>query len=263
MKTTINLTTYVFGIIFYFLFFSIVCAQVGIGTTSPNGILDLNSSIYGLVLPRVELTKSNIQAPVLNPDGGSLAIGTVVYNINSTFSGSDDVTRGIYIWDGLDWINEFPLKHATIFKQTSYIRTKSNEGYKNVTGLVSQSFTTKYTGIYKIEISVNFGGGHVQNLTSGTDVLAQKGNFKFTFDGTDTIFPLSAWSVYGSTQYYLIWEQASIVVYKTLLAGTLYNFTLSFDQFDSPKFVSNGNGGNGRGYIGFDIPCSVEFIYLD
>ena len=38
-------------------------AQVGINTTSPNGILDINSTSQGVVLPRLALTATTVMAP--------------------------------------------------------------------------------------------------------------------------------------------------------------------------------------------------------
>jgi hypothetical protein len=242
---------------------------VGIGTTSPKGALDLDSDVYGLVLPRVQLTKSNLAAPVVNPNTGNLAVGTVVYNTNTTTSGSYDVSPGIYMWNGVDWINEFPKKNAQIFKQTSDIRTSSDVGWQNIPGLTSTTFfTPKYTGTYKVEVSANYGGGYARNLVGGeTNPLVQSGDFRFRFDITganvDHIFPIKTYSVYGNIQYYLIWEQATIILYETLTAGQNYYFFLQFDQHPSPGFVNSGNSSTGRGYVGYDIPCSVEFTYLD
>ena len=75
-------------------------AQVGINTTTPNGILDINSTTHGFVLPRVALTATNVQAPVTNPQGGAVAIGTLIYNTATTNTGSNDVSPGFYVWDG-------------------------------------------------------------------------------------------------------------------------------------------------------------------
>lgn len=259
---------------FFLIFLSTTTfAQVGIGTVTPNGALDLNddsgTNRYGLVLPRVALTSTILATPIINPDGsGTLAIGTVVYNTVSTATGTDDVYPGIYMWDGADWINEFPKKHAEIFKQEpplTALRTVTAGSYQNIPNLVGRTFTPKYTGTHKIEISMNYGGGYVENLGVGTDVAAQKGIFKFTFDGVDELTPLQTWSArHGSgTRYYDIWEQATIVVYKELVAGTGYSFSLSFDQTESNGFVNNGDSSNGMGWLGGDIPCTVEFVFLD
>ncbi len=274
MKKKYLTTIQLFVFLGVMLFSAFSFGQVGIGTSTPEGALDLNSQnlpvnqYYGLVLPRVALTDATVPAPVINPDnpGDPLPIGTVVYNTNTTYTGLNDVSPGIYMWNGVDWINEFPKKDAEIFKQdmSSEFRTQSTGGYVTIPGLLNQSFTPKYTGRYKIELSVNYGGGYADNLAGGkTNPLSQKGIFKLTFNGVDYLVPISSHSTYGTTQYYLIWEQATTVMYQTLTKGTSYNFTLQFDQLASPGFVSNGNSGTGKGYIGYDIPCSVEFVYVD
>jgi len=252
------------------LFFSIsISAQtVGINTKTAEGILDVSSGIHGIVLPRIALTGTNVAAPVLNPQGGGLAVGTVVYNTNATATGSDDVYPGVYVWSGTEWVNKFTKKHAAFFTQSSFFQPASNAGYENIPGLNNQSFVANYTGVYKVEISVNFGAGYIKNASAGTDVAAQEGIFRFTFDGTDYFMPLKTYGTHidgaGGTTYYAIWEQFSIVDYLNLTAGVSYNFDLDFDQFDSPGFVNNGNSGTGKGYIGIPdhVPCSVEFIYI-
>ncbi|RFN58752.1 hypothetical protein [Marixanthomonas ophiurae] len=250
------------------LFISVpLFAQVGINTTTPNGILDVNSSNTGVVLPRVALTATNVMAPAINPKTGvtNIPAGTVVYNTNNTTNGVNDVYKGIYVWNGTRWINQFPLKHSEIFKQTGHERTRSNQGYKNIDNLVNKTFKAKYSGTYKIELSVNYGGGYVDS-NYDINVATQKGNFRLTYEsesGTkNKIIPAKAISTDGNTQFYLIWEQHKVVYYETLRAGQEYDFSLKFDQSDSPEFVGNGNSGSGLGYIGYDIPCSVEFTYL-
>ncbi len=247
-------------------------AQVGIGTVTPKGVLDLNddsgTNKYGLVLPRVALSRTDLATPVLNPQGGNPAIGTVVYNTSTTNFGRESVYPGIYMWDGIDWINEFPKKNAEIFKQDNSggaLRTVTAGGYQNISGLVSQIFTPAYTGTYKIEVSVNWGGGYVTDSGFGTDVAVMSGIFKLTFDGVDELFPAHTWSGRhgGGTQYYDIWEQSTVVIYKDLVANTPYNFGLRFDQTVAGGFVSNGDSGTGMGWLGGDIPCTVEFVFLD
>lgn len=247
-------------------------AQVGIGTVTPDGVLDLNSDSgtnkYGLVLPRVSLTRTDVAAPVLNPQGGNPAVGTVVYNIATSYQGDYSVYPGIYMWDGIDWINEFPKKNAQIFQQSmaSSFPTQTTGGYQAITGLQNQTFTPVYSGTYKVEVSMNWGGGQLENLGTGTDVAVQSGMFKLELSGdADRFFPHHTWSGRhgGGTQYYLIWEQTTTVFYKELIAGTTYTFTLSFDQTVSDGFINGGNSGAGLGYVGYDIPCTIEFVYLD
>lgn len=261
-------------------------AQVGIGTVTPDGALDLNSdeeksgsapNKYGLVLPRVVLSRTDVAAPVVNPvSPGDLAIGTVVYNTATTSQSTFSVYPGIYMWDGVNWINEFQKKNAQIFAQeypnssAPYVRTVTTAGYQEIPGLGvsdAKTFTPVYSGTYKIEVSVNWGSGTVEDLGSGVNVAAQKGIFKFAFGSPaeDELIPIESWSAKfgGGTVYFDIWEQKNIVLYKDLVAGTAYSFSLGFDQTVSDGFINNGNSEAGMGWIGIDLPCTVEFVFLD
>ena len=53
-------------------------AQIGIGTTTPEGALDVVSANSGHVVPRVANT-----AAVVNPQGGAISNGTMVYDLSS------------------------------------------------------------------------------------------------------------------------------------------------------------------------------------
>lgn len=98
---------YLSSIIIILLFnFNEVNAQVGVGTTTPNGALDITSTTNGVVVPNIALTSRAVSAPVVNPNGGGApAIGTLIWNTASTSLGtSNDVKPGFYYWDGSIWI---------------------------------------------------------------------------------------------------------------------------------------------------------------
>ena len=92
MKTN---NTYFKIIAFLFLTINSVNAQVGIGTTSPNGALDITSTTDGLLIPRVALTITTSALPLTTP-----TISELIYN-SATVA---DVTPGYYYWDGAKWI---------------------------------------------------------------------------------------------------------------------------------------------------------------
>ncbi len=92
---------------FYLLFLLYSCSlfsQVGIGTTTPNGALDVVSTNQGLLMPRVELTSTNVSAPVINPASGVLANSTLIYNSATNGVFPNNVFPGFYYWDGLKWV---------------------------------------------------------------------------------------------------------------------------------------------------------------
>jgi len=262
------------------LTFNSAFAQVGIGTTSPKGALDIESTQYGVAYPSVALTATNLEAPVVNPTTDPLEIGTTVYNTNITNNGSFDVEPGIYSWDGSIWVRHYYKRQVEGFKQTGVLRSSSNGGWEVVTGFpvtTPRTFFAKFTGLYKIELKLNYGGG---NMVDNDDVNVGlfEGDFRFSFSGSVTspyIIRAKSYSTFNQyiggtsgTQFRNISAQVYKTIYVNLVAGTIYTFSLEFDQYPDPDtnltigFLNNGDSGNGRGYVGQDIPCIVEFTYL-
>lgn len=80
-------------------------AQVGVGTTTPEGALDVSSSTNGLVPPRVALSAVNVSAPVVNPNGGGAPVaGTFVWNTATAGVSPNNVAPGLYYWDSTRWV---------------------------------------------------------------------------------------------------------------------------------------------------------------
>ncbi len=258
------------AIVFIILIPCFIFSQVGIGTNTPKGMLDINSNRFGVVYPNVTLTATNVESPVINPAGGNLVAGTTVYNNNTTNTGTNDVQPGISVWNGSKWITQSYKRQVEIFKQTNDVRPRSNAGWEEVTGLGvtdNKTFTAKYSGKYKIEVKVNFGGGDMVN-NGDMNVAYQSGTFRFVFNGTSYPISVNTISAYndhisGGINYSDVTKESYINLYVTLTAGITYSFYLEFDQNNSPGFVNNGNSGNGRGYINSNNPCLVEFTYID
>lgn len=79
-------------------------AQVGIGTTNPQAFLDLNSNTQGVLISKVALTSRNIELPVVNPQGGGVVEGTLVYNTSTSGVAPLNVSPGFYFWNGSFWV---------------------------------------------------------------------------------------------------------------------------------------------------------------
>ncbi|HKX86547.1 MAG TPA: hypothetical protein VJL37_07735 [Flavobacterium sp.] len=77
----------------------------GIGTSTPQGALDVvaGTNNYGFVIPRVALTASNAQSPVTNPQTGVIPAGTIVYNTATAGTAPNNVSPGLYFWNGTRW----------------------------------------------------------------------------------------------------------------------------------------------------------------
>ncbi|NND62104.1 MAG: hypothetical protein HKN48_02800 [Flavobacteriaceae bacterium] len=269
--------------------------QIGIGTTTPQGALDMGSSSLGLVYPRVALTSAVSQSPVINPNGGALEIGTTVYNTATTTSGANDVHPGIYSWDGTRWLTQYYKKEYQKFEQTGGCqRTTIRESNSNpnpsdadnVAGLTNQTFTPTFSGTYRVEVRTNLGAGRIQDFTSGTEseisLATMEGAFFFTMSGTGVdIDPTSSlydytegWSYthsYSSendiespaVESYIVPHHGTLLYHLYLLAGNTYTFNVSNCMYTGHAyFIGNGDTGDGRGHIGHYVPCSVEFEYI-
>ena len=269
-------------------------AQIGIGTTRPEGALDLETTTYGLVYPRIALNATNSRLPVANPLGGNLVSGTVVYNTSLTTNGANDLYPGLYAWDGSSWKPQFIMEEYKKYSQTGGCqRTTIRESYvdprpdhaDNVAGLTNQTFIPKYSGIYKIDVRTNFSAGEMTNFSGSYDKISlatSEGAFFFRMTGSGVNIVPSI----GSYDYKEGWmythsysshnrvetptiqnnmnaHAVCVTHYKYLLAGAIYTFNLSnCINTGHDYFLNNGDSGEGRGHIGHDIPCTVEFTFI-
>jgi hypothetical protein len=282
-----------FSVFFFALLVSTLnYGQVGIQTTSPKGVLDIEATNRGLIYPVVALANINTQT-ITNPNGGNIVAGTTVYNTATTAIGVNSVYPGIYIWDGAKWVPQFEKRDRRIYFQNSDLRTGSNDLTNPVSGNQAVSFNTasnypfvpKYTGKYKVELIVNYGGGKLRNPTAPANqkvnIAAEEGVFNFTFNGTPYSFSLRSYSGLNDDKlfkggaasaqrvYTNSYQQTSYIIENTLTAGSSYTFGLTFNQINAPDFEGNGDisiipAGDGRGYIATNgqTKCSVEITYI-
>lgn len=82
-----------------FCFTSLLVAQVGIGTVTPDpgAMLDVSGN-GGILIPRIALTSTSSTAPI-SPPAPTVTPGVMVYNTAT----AGDVTPGFYYWDGAAW----------------------------------------------------------------------------------------------------------------------------------------------------------------
>lgn len=269
-------------------------AQVGVGTTKPEGALHLKSTTQGLVIPQIALIAKNSENPVINPNGGNLVEGTIVYNTSKTKLSDNNVYPGVYAWSGTGWNPQFIMEEYKKYTQTGGCqRTTIRESYThprpdfadNITGLTNQIFKPKYSGTYRIEIKTNFAAGKILDFTNldAISLATSEGAFFFTLTGTGvSIVPsLGSYDYTEGWMYthsysaqseiesptilesYLVPHFESVVHYVHLLADENYTFNLSNCIITGHDyFVNNGDTGEGQGHIGHDIPCTIEFTYI-
>lgn len=256
-------------------------AQVGINNANPQAALDIQSSNYGVVMPRLALTSTLVESPASNPQGAGIPAGTVIYNTATTNNGVNDVSPGLYVWTGTQWSAQFDRKEHMLYESDLGIRTEPLVGFAavNIGGLTNLSFTPSYSGVYKIILSVNYGGGDAKTPNEDgspasdgdLNIARQTGTFDFELDGVHRYIPVGAYSTNydssvgiptgGDRKFFAIWQEYHWTGFVSLSAGVAHNFNLSFTQDAAPEFVGEGTG-TGRGYIAYDLPCRVEFIYM-
>ncbi len=258
---------------------SSVCqAQVGIGTNTPRGMLDVNSSTQGIVFPRVALTATNVEAPVINPNGGgALEIGTTIYNTATTTNGSFDVNPGIYAWEGTRWAPQFIKEEVVVFTQNPLDQRVATgdttldsptSDWVDVSSLgTGSNFTPKYTGTYRIKANFNFAAGKVLPPPSPFKIrmATEEGFFRFTFNGTKYLIYTHSYSIRNEDtglDYNQFRHDSSLVLYETLTAGITYNFKVEIDMFVAGEFENGGDTGAGRAHVGIGVPCTIEFTFL-
>ena len=172
-------------------------------------------------------------------------------------------------------------KEQVKFESALGIRTEALIGLlpANIDGLSNQTFTPSYTGTYKVILTVNYGGGVAKqpdedgspSSDGDLNIARQTGTFDFELNGTHRYIPVGAYSANydtsvgipsgGDRKFYAIWQEYTWTGFETLQAGVGHNFNLSFTQDLAPEFENEGSG-TGRGYIAYDLPCRVEFIYM-
>lgn len=255
-KITLLLSLFVFNFCF---------SQVGIGTTTPEGALDIRNTTQGLLPPRVILTATNIASPVTNPNGGSLPAGTLVYNTNSTV-GNYAVYPGIYYWDGNNWVATFKRAFRREFTQSAILRANTLAGYENLPGLNNVSFIAPEDGVYQIIAHTYYGVEECINNDLENEVGWGEGIFRLNINGTDYFKYIHSESYYNfdnGQEMFLLYNEGTIISYIQLTAGQTCNLTLSFDQSatDNLKINNTGVVGNDPGFS-LSNNCYITSVFI-
>ncbi len=157
-----NSTFYLIAILAFFSLHE-MNAQVGVGTTVPNGALDVTSSNDGLLIPRVALAATNLAAPLTSP-----TVSELVYN-TATVAGISGVNPGYYYWNGALWIALSTGKNAD-WSLTGNSGTAAGTNFIGTTDAQDFRIKTGVGGVDRWNIS-NTNNGQLQSYSLGTAAL--------------------------------------------------------------------------------------------
>jgi hypothetical protein len=146
-------------------------AQVGVGTTAPNGALDITSTNDGLLIPRVALSNT-ATATVLTPTASEL-----VYNTAT----AGNVTPGFYYWSGTAWIR-LAVGANTDWSLTGNAGTTAGTNFLGTTDAIDVRIKTAGTDRWNIS---NANNGQLQSYSLGTAALPA---YSFQTDTNTGIF---------------------------------------------------------------------------
>ena len=162
------------------MFVSIVDAQTGIGTTTPNASakMDVSSTDKGFLPPRVALTSTSTFAPVTGLSGTlplATAAGLLVYNTATAGTSPNNVVPGYYYWNGTAWVNFIASNTSTGLTNdqtsTSYTLSAADNG---------KIVTLNNSGAITLNVPYFFVGFNCIVLQKGT------GQVTLTINGTTT-----------------------------------------------------------------------------
>jgi hypothetical protein len=161
-------------VLFAFLSFYYSYSQVGIGTTTPRGAVDIASTTQGLVFPNVALVNI-ITETAVNPQGGSIPTGTVVYNTATSGTSPNNVAPGLYYWNGSRWIAFAGSPGGLDWSLTGNSGTTAGTNFLGTTDAQDLRFHTNGIERARILSTGNMGINSVGNASSQVNVEAGTG----------------------------------------------------------------------------------------
>ena len=217
------------------LFTSVMQAQVGIGTTTPSGALEVNSAMplpstqkAGLVPPTVELSATNSTVTttagvsVINPlTNGVPTTGTIVYNTYTSAAGANQVTPGYYYWDGTLWQSLKTSKNTITLNQSISAALTYTQGRNLAFG---QWIINGWNSATAIERQYILGGGSGIFYSPTTSYLTN-----FSLNG----------SLFISSGNYNVEATIYVMKYSLGTANSIFTSTVTGDLLGSQTIILN------------------------
>ncbi|RTY90240.1 hypothetical protein [Flavobacterium sp. GT3R68] len=160
--------------------YSVMPAQIGVGTITPRGALDVNSTTNGFLFPQIALTDNITSAPVINPQTGSTPInGTIIFNTATAGTAGTSVAPGHYYWGGTQWLREAT---GVDWSKAGNSGTVAGTNFIGTTDAIGLRIRTNNIDRWNIS---NTNNGQLQSYSLGTALLPA---YSFQTDPNTGIF---------------------------------------------------------------------------
>ena len=211
---------------YHYLLFSLLVfysakSQVGIGTLTPSGALDVTSTNNGLLIPRVALTSLNVVLPVITATASEL-----IYNTATAGTGINVVTPGYYYLNTLanGWVR------ITAESDSSAWKTLGNAGTNVATNFIgttdAQDLVVKTNNIEAIRItSARDVGIGTSTPASKFAVLPAAGYLSTTIGSMGFGPPFTGLSVQGTNSignYSLLGDGTNLYINRPSTGGMYF-----------------------------------------
>ncbi len=164
MKNAPYLKLFFFTLLISFFGSSTCKAQVGVGTTTPLGAVDITSTNEGLLIPRVALSATNV-ATVLTP-----TVSELVYNTFTSALGANQVSPGYYYWNGTIWV-ALTTGSLAAWSLTGNAATTATSNFIGTTDAIDFVTRTNNTEKVRVTSAGNVGIG-ITNPSAKLDVAS-------------------------------------------------------------------------------------------
>lgn len=222
-------------------------SQIGIGTSTPNGYLDISATDNGFLMPRVTLSSLKTELPVTNPNGVKLAISTMVYHI-----GTSAIAAGYYYWDGSKWQ---AIANTNDNKGLQYYAFKTSGSYPSIEkSTLSQNILA--SGLWNVDLNdsarTTIIGSSAKDgyviLFTGTLIVETAGDFQLqsrSDDGTkviiDNIPVLNTWQDQGVFNF----DGKTTYLAKGKHKIEFWYYENNSSEFMEFRWLKNANGTTG------------------
>lgn len=272
---------YSYLLILFFTFYN-GFSQIGMGTTTPAAALDVTSTTNGVLIPRIALTATNVSAPVVNPQGGGLVAGTLVYNTATAGVSPNNVIPGFYYWNGAAWIsvsgsstNHWSLTgNAGTTAGTNYVGTTDGQDIRfktagadrfnihNATGQFSSfnlGSATSPTYSWNADLNTGMystGADAIGFATNGVQRMRFLANGQIVVNNTAAPIGGDQFAVYGTVSPLNSYSTGTYGIYSVTTAANAYALYSNTGGANSYGAFNVSTGANGTGSFGYALSAT-------